>query len=142
MSIYTFAPQLVLAEITRPLQAHTAGGTLVAGNFVYRDEATHRVFAAHSATEAAAQVLGICLNGASLGQPVIVMESGLVTVPVTYPPAGLGPVGKLFVLSATPGRMMDFGDLETAYITLLGWSVGPNQLRLEINVTGLVSPAS
>lgn len=88
-----------------------AGATITAGQAVYLDAATMRYLLADTnGTLAASTVIGVALNSASNGQPLIVdIEDD------DYTPGATLTAGTVYVLSGTPGAIAPVGDVTTGW---------------------------
>lgn len=116
----------------------TAGGTVTAGQPVYRDPTSKKFLIADSdsATAAVRDAFGIALHGASLDQPLMVQTEGDINLGATLV------VGKTYVLSDTPGGIMPVDDLETGdYPTVLGVASSASNLKMKIVAGGAAVPA-
>ena len=95
----------------------TAGGTVTAGQPVYKDSSdSYKLKAADAnASAAAAAAVGIALHASLAGQPLRYAKAGPVTIGATVA------VGTIYVVSATAGGIAPHGDLATGmYTTILG----------------------
>lgn len=138
MATYTITASAVLPAGTS--LGALAGEAINAGEVVRIDSTDGKAYKAESAdTEQKARASGIAVNTAVAGQPVSYVSSGDVTVD-----AGLFTtigVGALLVLAPTAGKAMDVGDLATTnWVTILGWVVAANKLRLSITRTATQIP--
>jgi hypothetical protein len=129
VATYTFTPSSVISAgaIT---QAAIAGENVNAGDLVYQD-ATDSNKAKKSVNSSVAQskTVGLCLNSATAGQPVLYAAG----VEVTVQPGTFASIGRLLVLSSTGGKCMDAADLVAgSYLTVIGWSTATDKLRLSI----------
>lgn len=107
-----------------------AGAAIAAGQFLYRDSTDGTLkLAVANGTEAQADVVGMALNNAAIGQPVEYGNEGDYTVS-----SGLPGVGTLLVLSdTTAGAAMQETDLGTGeYVTFLGMVSAATTLKLKI----------
>ena len=107
---------------------HVAGAPITAGQVVYLEAATNTVKLAdadHATTEIHT-AKGIALNGASAGQPVKVHISGNINVGATLQ------VGRVYVLSNTPGGIAPAADLTTTWF--------PNVLGVATSASNLKTP--
>lgn len=134
MSDLTITAASVLAGSSARKVLGTAGATITAGKVVYLDEADskYKLADSNSATAAAKSPDGIALNGASDGQPLVVLESGPITIGATMTP------GIAYYLSDTPGGICpvaDVGSGETS--TILGVSTSATVLEVDIQETGV-----
>lgn len=96
----------------------TAGAAITAGQACYNSTSDTMLLAdADAGTPAAANVRGIALNGAAIGQPVRIQTEGVITLG-----AGAAPVkGTIYVLSGTAGGICPALDLAAAdRVTIIG----------------------
>lgn len=114
-----------------------AGETITAGAFVYIDttDSDKVKLAQADGTLLQANVYGVAAEGATAGQPIVIVISG----DITYGTAAFIGAGVPFVLSATAGKMCLDADLvNTNYLTKIGHSISTTVLRLGILPTGMV----
>lgn len=117
---------------TKPVKA---GGTITAGQPVYKDTATGKYLASDADAASGRTPEGIALNGASLDQPLVIQLKGDIDLGVALT------VGKVYVMSDTVGGIMPVEDLETGdYVTVLGVAVAANKLRMGIIASGVAVP--
>jgi hypothetical protein len=109
----------------------TAGVAITAGQVVYLIDAAARTVGLADNNDASAvvrRVFGIALNGAAIGQPVVVQRSGEINVGATLTP------GIIYVLSATAGRIAPAADLASGnFTTVLGIAKSASILGLDIH---------
>ena len=113
----------------------TAGTTIVQGNVLALDPVSNKLVLAdsNSATEEIREVKGIAINGASDGQPVKYVESD----PALEIGAGLLTVGKMYILSSTPGMIAEEGDDVTGdYVSSLGVAISTHELNMNVTAAG------
>lgn len=111
-----------------------SGGTITAGQVVYKDAASGQWLLAdnNSATVAARTPGGIALNGASAGQPLAVHRSGPLTIGATLAS------GVAYYLSGNPGGICPVADLVTGmFPTVLGIAQSTTVLEVAINPSGV-----
>lgn len=114
-----------------------AGETIAAGQMVYRDHinAPWLLASADDVTAAAHYPAGLALNSAEIDQPLFVAASGDV---------GLGSVlvpGKTYYLSATPGGIHGFDDVEIGNsVCLIGIAKTSSVLTIDIKAPSVVRP--
>jgi hypothetical protein len=124
-----------------------AGAAVTAGEAVYvAADGTIKPAKSNTATAPVADTtyppeagaVGIALNSAALGQPVVVQSAGPVALGVATVP------GMVYVVSAAnAGGIAPFADLATAqtppdFVSILGWgSQDGTQLILAITITGV-----
>lgn len=119
------------AAVTEQMVAAVA---ITAGQVVFRDPVTFRAGLAdnNSATVAVRRVRGIALNGAAVGQPVLVLRSGLITIGATLPR------GVAFYLSDTPGGICPVADLLTGeFPVILGIAISTTVLNINVQASGV-----
>jgi hypothetical protein len=111
----------------------TAGGTITAGQPVYRDSTTGHYLPAdsNSATAAAHLPVGIALHGAADGQPLAFQRSGDITIGATLT------AGTTYYLSATAGGICPAADLTTGMVPcIVGIAASTSVLRLAFRSAG------
>jgi len=122
-------------------EAGTAGTgmTLTAGETVYKKTTDSKFYEADCDTTAVAanseidDVYGITLNGASAGQPVDVVTSGLIDFGTA-----ILTVGTVYCQSTTAGAICPWADLAaTNYVVILGVATTTKILKLGIITTGV-----
>lgn len=96
----------------------TAGAAIVAGQAVYNSTSDTMLLAdADAGTPAAANVRGISLNAASIGQPVRIQTEGIIMLGAAAAPVK----GTIYVLSGTAGGIAPSTDLAAAdRVTVIG----------------------
>jgi hypothetical protein len=118
----------------------TLGGTVTAGQAVYRNASGQILAADANASAAASAVIGIALTGGVSGQSVLVAD-GLRPGGCTLDPGFTVGVGTPYFLSATAGGICPAADLATGmYPALLGFGVTASQLKLQIVRPGVAIP--
>jgi hypothetical protein len=142
MADITPTPANVQPTASTIIARGTAGVAVNAGHQVYADPASNPVglikpAQAAGGTAAQAAVVGMALNNAAVGQPVEYATSGDVTVN-----AVLGQ-GKAYVLGGGAGTLAPAEDLNNAtantrYGTQIGVATSTTNLRLGINVSGVL----
>ena len=140
VSVPVFALDIVVTaanvkQVSGTPQVYTAGGTITAGQSLYLNSSNQAV-TAKADTSADAACIGISLNGASTGQPVSVLTSGVINI------GGTVVVGTPYVVSnANAGGIAPWSDLTTgAYVTFIGYGSTANNITMSLQVTGLKSP--
>lgn len=125
-------------------QSIVAGEAITAGQLVYRKSADGKAWLAQSdGTVDEAAVIGMALNGAAAGQPLSYASGGTVTLQsgiFTTPGAG-----QLLVLGPTAGKFSDASDLDAAnddFVSIVGWAIDANSMKLNIVNTGIARPAA
>lgn len=111
-----------------------AGGSIVAGNFLYREtDGTYKV--ADCLTALKANVVGIALNNAVAGQPIAFTRVG----EIQLQPSAFFAYGDIIILSQTPGKAKYLSDVvsNVDYVTLLGYAMTDRSFMLTIHATGL-----
>jgi hypothetical protein len=114
------------------------GGTVTAGQAVYRDATSKKflVSDSDSATAGVRELVGIALNGGAINQPVVVQTEGPITIGATVV------VGTVYVNSDTPGGIMPAADLEAGdYVSVVGIGISATQIELGILNSGVAVPA-
>lgn len=112
------------------------GASVTAGQVVYKDsDGTYKLADANSATAAVREPYGIALNGGASGQPAAIQKRGKITI------GGTVVVGKVYVLSATPGGVAPIDDLTTGHYTAtLGIGISSTQIDMRIHASGVAVP--
>lgn len=116
----------------------TAGATITAGQTIYKDSTVSDKLkpADADASLAAATIVGVALNGASLDQPVDYISKGGLN------PGGTVAVGTIYLASPDAGGIQPHGDLLAGdYVSIIG--VGTTTSRIEVNIqnSGVAVPA-
>ena len=126
----------VLAASGAVIQSGTLGATGTAGQVVYLDSSTQKLRLADAdLSVAAAEVVGILLNGGGDGQPIDYVLSGGVDVGATLT------VGEIYVLSGTAGGIAPEADLASSdWVTVLGVATAADNLKLSIIASGARVP--
>lgn len=112
----------------------TAGAAITAGQVVYYDSTTgtYKLADADSATAAVRSPAGIALNGASSGQPLAVLESGLIT------PGATMVAGTSYYLSKVAGGIAPVADIASGgYATFLGIATSTTVLKVNMTESGV-----
>lgn len=112
----------------------TAGATITAGKAVYLDSADseYKLADCDSATAAIRSPAGIALNGASDGQPLVVLEEGPITIGATMT------AGIAYYLSPTAGGICPVADvLAGDYPVILGIATSTTVLEVSIQEAGV-----
>lgn len=112
----------------------TAGATITAGKAVYLDSADNKYKLADcdSAIAAARSPAGIALNGASDGQPLVVLEEGPITIGATMDD------GIAYYLSPNPGGICPVADILAGdYSVVLGFATSTTVLEVNIQEAGV-----
>ena len=135
MADLTVTASQVIPGVDAVLARGTAGGTITAGHPLYRDSTDgNRLKAARANADATSRCVGIALEGASDGQPVIYQTDGHVTVG-----AGANPEDgeSYYVSDSAAGGIMPVGDFTTGdYVAFLGIANADDQINLRILATG------
>lgn len=134
MANLTITAANVLAGAGSTTTTGSSGATATAGQPVYFDAATksYKLADCNSATAAVRSAVAITLNGASPGQPLMVLTGGDITIGATLVP------GTTYYLSATPGAICPVGDLTTGdYPLILGIAKSATVLAVDIVESGV-----
>lgn len=129
MSDVSITASGVLAGTGATKKLGTAGATITAGKVVYLDSADgkYKLADADSATAAIRSAIGIALNGASDGQPLVVLEAGPITI------GGTLTAGTPYYLSTNAGGICPPADITTGdYVVILG--IATSSTVLEVNI--------
>jgi len=104
-----------------------AGGTITAGMPIYKDATTNQLLNADANGSAeTAEVIGIALNAASLGQPLRVQTAGVISI------GGTVVLATIYILGAA-GGIAPAADLASGwYTSVIGVAISATQLRLGI----------
>ena len=116
-------------------RAGIAGATLTAGMPIYLDNTDEDLGKPCQANaEATASCDGICLNGASAGQPFDYLPSGDITLGT-----GVMTKGETYAVSdATAGKIRPVDELASGdYVTILGVAESTSVLALDIQNSGV-----
>ena len=116
------------------VQQGTAGGTITAGQSVYRDSAdSNHIKAAVATADASAAAVGVALSGASDGQPIFFASGGNVTYNAALT------VGTVYAVSGNAaGAIAPVADLGSGdYVTVLGIATTTTNLSLNPLVSGV-----
>lgn len=112
----------------------TAGETIAAGKAVYKSSTSNLWLLADSNAAAAEAKTagGIALCGASLNQPIVVHESGPVTIGATLT------AGTAYYLSDTPGGICPLADVGSGEaVCLIGLAASTTVLDVGIQAPGV-----
>lgn len=118
-------------------KAVTLGGTIAAGQPVYKDSADSKYkLGDNNASAATADVKGIAITpGVADGAGYVATEGSIILVGTTMV------VGTTYYLGATAGEIVPEADLATGNrVTRLGTASTTTQLDLSIKSTGIVKP--
>lgn len=115
-----------------------AGGTITAGQTVYKDPADSDKFKladADSGTAAVRTTRGIALNGAAANQPLAVQTEGRIVIGAAVA------VGTIYVQSDVPGGLRPAVDNGSGdFVTIIGVGVSATEIDLFIRPTGVAVP--
>lgn len=125
-------------------QSLVAGEAIAAGELIYLKSSDGKVYKAQrDGTVEEATVLGIAGNSAATGQPVqyytggtVALQSGIFTTPGA---------AQLLVLGPTAGRFSDASDLDAVndhYVSVIGWALDADSMKLAISNTGIQRPSA
>ena len=134
MADLTLTAANVLAGSNATTNLGTAGATITAGQVVYFDDTTktYKLADTDSATAAVRSPVGIALNGASSGQPLMVLTAGDIT---------LGEVltaGVAYYLSGNAGGICPVADVASGdYPVILGMAKSTSVLAIKIVEAGV-----
>lgn len=113
-----------------------AGVAITAGQVCYKAaDGTAKLAIANGAAPANT-VFGIALNGAAIGQPVVLNK-----LDAAFAPGGTVAVNEVVILSgAVAGNMAPIADLTAGwFLTILGIGIGSNKLALSPVASGFAS---
>lgn len=133
MADLTITAASVIAGSGASKSLGTAGATVTAGKAVYLDASDSKYKLADSNGSAALRSpVGIALNGASDGQPLVVLTYGPVTIGATMT------AGVAYYLSDTPGGICPVADVGSGeYPTILGIATSTTVLNVNIQQSGV-----
>lgn len=112
----------------------TAGATIAAGDVLYLDSATSTLKLALADTAAKSAAVGIALDGAATGQPVVYLAAGGIN------PGAAVTVGVYYCVSDNAaGKIAPIADISaTFYPTGLGFATTTSRIEVVLNVPGVV----
>lgn len=134
MSDLSITAANVIAGAGAAMKLGTAGATITAGKTVYLDSADneYKLADCDSATAAVRSPAGIALNGASDGQPLVVLERGPLTIGATMT------AGVTYYLSPNAGGICPVADVLTGdYPTIIGIATSTTVLEVNIQEAGI-----
>lgn len=112
-----------------------SGGTITAGQVVYKDPTDNKVKLADSNGQATAEAKGIALNSASLNQPISWIAGGNIN------PGATVAEGEIYAVSSTAGGIAPEADLASdEWVTTLGIGTSTSNIKLKINIGGKQVP--
>ena len=133
MTDLTITAASVIASSGAIKDSGIAGETITAGMVVVKDSATKKFYKADANVASLAHALGIALNGAAAGQPLVVAKSGDITIGATLV------AGTAYYLSPNVGLIGVLADVTSgSSVVLLGLAKSTTVLTLDIqypNVT-------
>lgn len=124
----------VVAAASATKESGIAGATITAGQVVYKDTATntYKLCDGDSVTAAVRKPLGIALNGASSGQPLVIAKSGPVTIGATLT------AGTAYYLGDDPGGICPVADVASGDdVVLMGIATSTSVLGVNIIISGV-----
>jgi len=112
----------------------TAGATIAAGDTLYLDSADSLLKLALADTAAKAACVGIALDGAATGQPVVYLAAGGIN------PGAAVTVGVYYCVSDNAaGKIAPIADISsTFYPTGLGFATTTSRIEVVLNAPGVV----
>lgn len=121
-----------VAKVSGASVTKNAGLAVTAGNPIYEDATDLLLKPASSLTAATANVRGIALNSAAVGQPVTyLLSGGTITIGSSVQP------GRAYFLSSTTGGICLESDLTIGdFATFLGFATSTTVLTLNIIAGG------
>jgi hypothetical protein len=134
MADVSITASAVLAAAGATTKQGTAGATVTAGQVVYQSPTTKKYLLADadSATASAKVPAGIALNGASDGQPLMILTSGDLTVNAVLT------AGTAYYLSPNPGGVAPLADIASGdNVVLLGLAKSTTVLGVDIQIPGV-----
>ncbi len=113
-------------------QKKAAGAAITAGDSLFVNGAGAVVPAQHDVDAASAQCVGIALNDAAIGQPVVYQVTGDIDVGATLV------VGETYVVGAGPGSIAPVADIGAGdFSTVIGVAIAADTLRMGILASGV-----
>jgi hypothetical protein len=110
----------------------TAGAAVTQGQPVYLDASTIKLMPADADLIASAAVVGVTLNAAAAGQPVVYQTSGDITIGATVVP------GTAYYASTTAGGICLESDLASGdFATFLGFAKSNTVISIDIKASGV-----
>ncbi len=134
MADLTLTAANVLAGSNATTNLGTAGATITAGQVVYFDDTTktYKLADTDSATAAVRSPIGLALNGASAGQPLMVQTGGDITLGAVLT------AGVAYYLSGTAGGICPVADVTSGdYPVILGMAKSTSVLAIKIVEAGV-----
>lgn len=134
MADLTLTAANVLAGSNATTNLGTAGATITAGQVVYFDDTTktYKLADTDSATAAVRSPIGLALNGASSGQPLMVQTGGDITLGAVLT------AGVAYYLSGTAGGICPVADVTSGdYPVILGMAKSTSVLAIKIVEAGV-----
>ena len=113
-------------------QRKNAAVAVTAGDAVYVDATGALDLCENDLTAVEAACVGIALNDAAIGQPVVYQTSGRINIGATLT------VGEVYVVGAAPGAVAPVADvIATEFMTVLGVAVSTSELEMGILQSGV-----
>lgn len=107
-------------------QAGIAGAAIAAGEIVYKDTTgVYQLADADFAAGAKIAAVGMAMNSAAAGQPVVVAK-GTITIGTGFT------VGMQVNLSANPGKIAPVADISTNFVVALGCIITSSTIKIVI----------
>ena len=128
-------PASVVAGTNATKVSGIAGATILAGQLVYKDEATQKYLLCdtNAVDTAARRPAGVALHGASLNQPLTLATSGDVTI------GGTLVAGTDYFASDTPGGLCPKADVGTGEaVAFIGLARSTSVIAIDIQFPGVV----
>ena len=129
MANLTVTAANVIASSQAVTQTGVAGAAITAGQALYLDSVTNTLKLADAdASQATSQCVGVALNGAQVGQPVV-----YVTQDPEFTPGATLVIGTIYLVSATAGAIMPAADLASGgFAAQIGTAWSTSKMALEI----------
>ena len=113
-----------------------SGEALTHGQVVYKKAADGLYWLADADAEASAAAVGVVMcEAVAAGQEIVVQVEGDITLGAGAAPAR----GVLYLVSPTAGGYAPAPAASGDYLTVIGYGIGSNKIRLDINVTGIAA---
>lgn len=113
-------------------QVYTAGAAITAGQALYLDAATSTAKLAINTSLASSKFIGVALHAAANGQPVVVQQTGTITIGATTVQ------GVIYVVSGNAGAICPTADLSGGhFVTVIGVATDATHILIKPNITGI-----
>lgn len=114
------------------VSSYLAGASITAGQSVYLDSVTNTIKLADADALASSAAVGVALNNAASGQPIVYQRSGNITIGSTVA------VGVAYYVSTTAGGICLESDLSTGdFPHFLGFATSTTVIALDPKACGV-----